>query len=129
MQIKCLFTASDKDSIVTGAYKRQVKGNQFLIFTKMKYKGSVCLLSISHFKLHLSEKITSLQSLMAFTDIFVLGVLSVSHSDLNLLLFPSLYPPAPIQPTVCVHYAISHIETLQKRTKVPYRECSKMLYL
>lgn len=100
MQIKCLFTTSDKDSIVTGAYKRQVKGNQFLIFTKMKYKGSVCLLSISHFKLHLSGKITSLQSLMAFTDIFVFGVLSVPHSDLNLLLYPSLYPLAPIKPTL-----------------------------
>lgn len=43
MQIKCLFTASDKDSIVTGN-KRQVKVNQFLIYTKMKSKRYFCLL-------------------------------------------------------------------------------------
>lgn len=65
MQIKCLFTASDKDSIVTGAYKRQVKGNQFLIYAKKskeKHKRYICLLSISHFKLHLSGRSMSFKA-------------------------------------------------------------------
>lgn len=35
MQIRWLFTASDKDNIVRNAAKRQVKENQFLIYTNM----------------------------------------------------------------------------------------------
>lgn len=35
MQIRCLFTASDKDNIVRNASKRQVKENQFLIYTNI----------------------------------------------------------------------------------------------
>lgn len=35
MQIKCLFTAGNKDSIVRNASKRQVKENQFLIYTNV----------------------------------------------------------------------------------------------
>lgn len=35
MQIRWLFTASDKDNIVKNAAKRQVKENQFLIYTNM----------------------------------------------------------------------------------------------
>lgn len=102
MQIKWVFTASDTDSIVRDGLKRQVKQNQFLIYTNMKYKRSVCLLSTSHFKLHLSRRITSLQILLALTDSFVLGVLSLSRSASNLFLHPSLYPPAPVQPAVCL---------------------------
>lgn len=35
MQIRCLFTASDKDNIVGNVLKRQVKENQFLIYTNV----------------------------------------------------------------------------------------------
>jgi len=46
----------------------------------------------------------SLQILLALTDSFVLGVPSVSHSDINLSLHPSLHPLAPVQPAVCLLY-------------------------
>lgn len=101
----------------------------------MKYKRSVCLLSTSHFKLYLSRRITSLQILLALTDSFVLGVLSVSHSDSNLFLHPSLYPPAPVQPAACLlcyFHAKWQLWKLLKREKnFPYLmgNVPEMLYL
>lgn len=35
MQMRCLFTAADKDNIVRNALKRQVKENQYLIYTNL----------------------------------------------------------------------------------------------
>lgn len=41
MQTMCLFTAPDKDNVVRNASKRQVKENQFLIYTNIIQK--ICL--------------------------------------------------------------------------------------